>query len=111
MSVIFDSGTSLAYIPVSIAATVISELLSGVSNQYYSGIYYVDCSTVGTMPSLFLTIENYWFEIPSSTYIVHLADAYGPYCVLGFLSNSVDTWLLGDVFFRNYYAIFDDKNS
>jgi len=60
------------------------------------------------MPSVFLSIENYWFEIPSDTYVVHLADAYGPYCILGFLQNSADTWLLGDVFFRNFYATFDD---
>src|ERR1017187_3593772 len=27
------------------------------------------------------------------------------------LKNSDDTWLVGDVFLRNYYAIFDDGNS
>jgi len=83
--VIFDSGTSLAYIPSSIASSVITSLLMGVTNTYYSGIYYIDCGVASTGKSLYLSIEGNWFEIPASTYVVKLTDQYGDYCILGFL--------------------------
>lgn len=84
---LFDSGTSLAYLPTSLAPSILSTVLEGTDYDYYAGIYYVDCDNIGNMPSVFLNINSYWFEIPSQTYVVPLEDAYGPYCILGFLSN------------------------
>jgi len=40
-----------------------------------------------------------------------LSDSYGPYCILGFLTNTADYWLVGDVFLRNYYTVWDDDNN
>lgn len=34
-----------------------------------------------------------------------------PLCGLGFVANTQDYWLLGDVFLRSYYTIFDMANN
>jgi len=65
----------------------------------------MDCpSDYSTFPTVSLLIGGYWFDIPPYTYLVE-DDGY---CIVGFLENSDDTWLVGDVFLRNYYSVFDD---
>jgi hypothetical protein len=53
-----------------------------------------------------------YFEVTPETFILSTIDTgVAGYCFLGFFSNSADYWLLGDVFLRNYFTIWDDANS
>jgi len=109
--VIFDTGTSLAYLPASVGPDIISKILRGKRHTLYSGIYLTTCDT-SNFDSLFIHMGGYWLEIPPSTYIINLSsDPTTPLCGLGLLVNSYDYWLLGDVFLRNYYVIMDMDNN
>ena len=43
--------------------------------------------------------------------MLELTDVYGKFCLIGFMANTEDNWVLGDIFFRNYYSIWDDSNN
>ena len=53
-----------------------------------------------------------YFEVTPETFILsNIPTGVSGYCYLGFVANNADYWLLGDVFLRNYFTIWDDANS
>jgi Eukaryotic aspartyl protease len=119
---IFDSGTSLAYLPsckyqfydkfilIAIGAQIISFILRGKKFTSSNFIFNVPCDKA-LYESLYLqTFEGYWLELHPDNYI--LPDLDNPnQCVLGMVINSKDHFLLGSVFLRNYFQIYDIENS
>jgi len=65
----------------------------------------VSCNPLRYKP-VYLYIEGRWVEIPKEDYIIQVS-YYPPVCVLGFQTNSDDTWILGTLFMKSYYTIFD----
>jgi hypothetical protein len=62
--------------------------------------------------SIFLWIDGNYIEILPDTYVFFLLDSGVPgYCWLGFAKNDANFWLIGDVFLRNYYSIWDEDNN
>jgi len=108
---VFDTGTSLAYVPYTISADLISKILRGKKYANYFGTYITTCDT-SQFESVYIYFNGYWMEIPPSTYIVIMGDDGNGnnICGLGFVPNSSDYWLLGDVFLRNYFVVFDQGN-
>jgi len=70
--VIFDTGTSLVYLPATIGPDIISKLLRGKRYTDYFGIYLTTCDTT-KFDSLFIHIDGHWYEIPPSTYLVNFS--------------------------------------
>ena len=67
----------------------------------------VDCQEVKYFPEVSLQVEGYWLQISAEDYLVE----YESKCVMGFMPNQSEFWLLGDSFFRGYYVVHDDENS
>ncbi|MGH0179418.1 UNVERIFIED_CONTAM: hypothetical protein FKN15_001702 [Acipenser sinensis] len=66
------------------------------------------------MPDVIIGINGVQYTLPPSAYIL---ESYGgQQCSSGFQAmnlptNAGDLWILGDVFIRQYYSIFDRTNN
>nr|XP_006110349.2 pepsin A-like [Pelodiscus sinensis] len=97
---IIDTGTSLLAGPS-----------TGISNiEFYTGTSNgtVSCSAISSLPDVVFTINGVEFPLPASAYILD----YSGSCTSGFESTGVPTssgelWILGDIFIRQYYIVFD----
>ncbi|KAH8419312.1 hypothetical protein KR222_004528 [Zaprionus bogoriensis] len=100
---IADTGTSLLACPGS-SYTQLNELIGG---QEIEGDYYVDCSTVDSLPVLSLNIGGTIFNLPASAYISTFTEDGTTYCMSSFTYINTDFWILGDVFLGQFYTQFD----
>ena len=55
----------------------------------------------------FFINDKYYLKIQPSSYIIDIG--YSDKCFIAIKFSDDDTWTLGEPFFRNYYAIFDDS--
>ncbi|XP_034733635.1 pepsin A-like [Etheostoma cragini] len=100
---IIDTGTSLIVGPTSDINNMNSWV--GASTDQY-GDATVSCQNIGSMPEVTFTLNGNAFTIPASAYVSQ--SSYG--CSTGFGQGGSDQlWILGDVFIREYYAIFDSQ--
>ncbi|XP_056285220.1 pepsin A-like isoform X2 [Pseudoliparis swirei] len=97
---IVDTGTSLIAGPQS----SISGINSRVGARSHNGDYMVNCNSIGQMPDVIFHIHGEEFTIPASAY-VRQSRYYG--CRSGFGNGGDSLWILGDVFIRQYYSIFN----
>jgi hypothetical protein len=94
---IVDSGTSFIYGP----SSTISSLAEQVgATQYSDGDYVLDCD--GSYPDVTFTLSGNTFTLTQSDYTFQ----DGSTCVFAFVGSD-DQWILGDVFMRKYYTVFD----
>lgn len=104
---IIDTGTSYILMPLADAAAVHAKL-TGSSNLGES--FYVPCDI--TLPIQF-TFSGVIYNVLPKDY-VGKPDKTGKKCasnIVGHQSFGKDTWLLGDVFLKNVYTVFDfDKD-
>ncbi|KAM4687229.1 pepsin A-like [Rhinophrynus dorsalis] len=99
---IVDTGTSLLVGP----STAISTILADIgATENSNGEYVVDCSSISSLPDIIFTIDGVQYPIPPSAYINQST------CTSNFQSSSMSFWILGDVFIRQYYVVFDRANN
>ncbi|KAI1321321.1 Vacuolar protease A [Mortierella claussenii] len=106
---IVDTGTTQIIMPVDFARYLHAKVLPGALH-IHDGIYSLPCLGKN-MPTLQFQIEGKLFEVPPSLYI--LQPIASGRCMSGFAGEQVDgtTWILGDVFLRSVYSIFDFDNN
>ncbi|XP_036960424.1 pepsin A-like isoform X2 [Acanthopagrus latus] len=98
---IIDTGTSLIVGPTSDINNMNSWV--GASTNAY-GEATVNCQNIQSMPDVTFTLNGYAFTVPASAYVSQ--SSYG--CMTGFgQGGSQQLWILGDVFIREYYAVFN----
>ncbi|KAI5278042.1 pepsin A-like [Manis pentadactyla] len=106
---IVDTGTSLLSGPSNAIANIQSYI--GASEDS-NGQMVVSCSAMYNLPNIVFTINGIQYPLPASAYI--LQNQQG--CASGFQGMNLPTasgelWILGDVFIRQYFAVFDRANN
>nr|ABX89618.1 pepsinogen [Sparus aurata] len=100
---IIDTGTSLIVGPTSDINNM-NSWVGASTNEY--GEATVNCQNIQSMPDVTFTLNGHAFTVPASAYVSQ--SSYG--CMTGFgQGGSQQLWILGDVFIREYYAVFDTQ--
>ncbi|KAK9685600.1 aspartic proteinase precursor [Basidiobolus ranarum] len=97
-----DTGTSLIVMPKEDADSI-NEMIGG--KPFQDGLYSIPCN--GTGPTVNLIFGGLLFPIRSEEYTVDIGDGA---CVTGFAGNDMgfdDMWIVGDVFLRVWYSVFN----
>ncbi|XP_044207789.1 pepsin A-like [Thunnus albacares] len=100
---IIDTGTSLIVGP----SRDIYNMNAWVgASTTQNGDATVNCQNIQSMPEVTFTLNGHAFTIPASAYVSQ--SYYG--CRTGFGGEgNQQLWILGDVFIRQYYSIFDTQ--
>ncbi|XP_025142247.1 pregnancy-associated glycoprotein 1-like [Bubalus bubalis] len=102
-----DTGTALIKGPRRLVNNI--QKLIGATPR--GSKHYVSCSVVNTLPSIIFTINGINYPVPARAYILKDSRSH---CYTTFKENTVrtsrETWILGDVFLRLYFSVFDRGN-
>ncbi|CAI9166996.1 unnamed protein product [Rangifer tarandus platyrhynchus] len=105
--VIVDTGTSLILGP----RRMVDNVLRLIGAKPQGSEHYVSCSAVNTLPSIDFTINGINYPVPAQAYTIKGSDGN---CYITFkqipASTPRETWILGDVFLRLYFSVFDRGN-
>ncbi|XP_059687193.1 pepsin B [Gavia stellata] len=106
---IVDTGTFLLTMP----QEYIGNFLKVLGAQLTSYGYAVDCNEIQNMPTITFVINGAQLPLYPSAYILN----NNGYCTLGIEAtylpsqNGQPLWILGDVFLKEYYTVFDMANN
>jgi len=106
---ILDTGTSLLAGPKRDIKALAQKL--GASELAGTGEYTIDCGKTKSLPTISITLGGIDYNLDGSDYII---DNQGT-CLLGFVGINIPPpagplWILGDVFIRKYFTVFDYGN-
>ncbi|XP_036390082.1 pepsin A-like [Megalops cyprinoides] len=96
-SAFVDTGTSLLVGPY--------EGMTSVERAIYP---LINCDNIASMPDLIISINGVEYPVPASAY---LRNCHMGLQAINFPSSSGNLWILGDVFLREYYSIYDRANN
>ncbi|KAI5095035.1 cathepsin D precursor, partial [Silurus meridionalis] len=98
---IVDTGTSFIIGPSSDVSNL-NAYLGAQTDQYGDSV--VSCNSIQSMPSVTFTLNGYAFSLPPSSFVSQVCFSGGDF-------GSSFSWILGDVFIRNWYTIFNRANN
>jgi len=106
---IIDSGTSLLAGPTEAVKSLAQKV--GATSVAGGKEYTVDCSKVASLPKLTVTLGGKDFELEGKDYTIQS----GGSCLFAFMGIDVPAprgplWIMGDVFMKKYYCVFDYGN-
>lgn len=104
---IVDSGTSLLTGPSAAVAAIAAKLNA---RPFVNGEYLITCNEA-LLPNLDFIINNITYTLTPHDYII----PDPPLCILGLIALDIPApagplWILGDIFMRKYYTVFDAAN-
>ncbi|KAI8384312.1 aspartic peptidase domain-containing protein [Radiomyces spectabilis] len=108
---IVDSGTTLILTSAEDAEKIHGDIPGALSNG--DGTWSVPCGDIKSLPELTLTINGVNLWLTPDKYIMHSDDMMRTMCLSGIAGQTIgrrDTWILGDVFMKQYYTVFDLGN-
>lgn len=105
---VIDSGTSLLTGPT----TVVNAIGAMLNATNVGGMFMVDCGRIDSLPPIRITIGGTAWVLEGKDYILNEGEGQ---CMLGMQAMDMDTmygqlWIMGDVFMRKVYTVFDYKN-
>lgn len=105
---IVDSGTSLLTGPKKIVGQMANSI---GAKKNIAGEYTVDCDKASSLPDLTFTISGNKYSLSGKEYIIQSGNT----CLLAIMGMDIPKpagplWILGDVFMRKYYTVFDYEN-
>jgi len=103
-----DTGTSLIVTPTDVAEMLNAQI---GAKKSWNGQYTVDCAKVPSLPDLSFFFDGVKYPLKSTDYILNLQGT----CVSAFTGMDLnipggDLWIVGDVFLRKYYTVYDLGN-
>jgi len=109
--VVLDTGTSTLAGPVADVQKIANAL--GATPVVPGEEYAILCEKARSLPPLNIQIGPYVFTINAPDYLIE--EAGDPLCVLGILGLDIPPpagplWIMGDVFIRQFYTVFDYGN-
>ncbi|XP_057634675.1 pepsin A-5 [Chionomys nivalis] len=107
---IMDTGTSLLTGPRNTIRNIQNLIGAKASSD---GKYVLKCDTINTLPDIVFTINGVTYPVPASAYIWK---GHSHICSSNFEediddSSDPEMWVLGDVFLRLYFTVFDRANN
>jgi hypothetical protein len=108
---IVDTGTSLLAGPTADIKAIASQL--GATASFLNpNVFTLDCSTLSSLPTINVKFGGKTFPLSGSQYVIQDQGE----CLLGLTGIDVPAprgplWILGDVFIRQYYTVFDVDNA
>ncbi|XP_037306481.2 gastricsin-like [Pungitius pungitius] len=111
---IVDTGTSMLTAPSQFLGSIM-QAIGAQQNQY--GQYTVDCSQINNLPTLSFIINGVSFPLPPSAYISQNYQNGYQFCSVGISptylpsQDGLPLWIMGDVFLREYYSVYDRSNN
>ncbi|EJC99573.1 endopeptidase [Fomitiporia mediterranea MF3/22] len=105
---VIDTGTSLINLPVDVAEKLNAQIGAKKSR---TGQYTVDCKKVPEFPEFTLWFNGQAYPLKGSDYIIESQGL----CTSSFTGININgpggaLWIIGDVFLRRYYTVFDLGN-
>merc|ERR1712154_135394 len=101
---IVDSGTSLIVGPSSDIRSIATEV---GAKPMITGQYTIDCDKVESMPEITWTIDGNDYGVAGKDLVIES----GGMCIFAMMGMDFPKpgpqWILGDVFMRKYYTVFD----
>jgi len=110
--VILDTGTSTLAGPVADVKAIADAI--GATTVIPGEEYAIACAKKYSLPDLHIGIGGVDYVIHGPDYLIE--EAGDPLCVLGIIGIDIPAptgplWIMGDVFIRQYYTIFDYGNN
>ncbi|GAB5353345.1 hypothetical protein AAMO2058_000029000 [Amorphochlora amoebiformis] len=101
---IADTGTTLIVGP----SALMDKINEAVGGQMSGGMYFFDCDKVSSMPNINFEMGGHVFPLAPEDYVIRQQGM----CFSGFEGQDSPRPLiiLGDVFLRKYYTVFDAGN-
>ena len=103
-SAIVDSGTSLIAGPT----LLVQQLAESIgAKKNVMGQYTIDCSLIPSIPDIVFTINGKDYPLSGKDCVIQSQNI----CLFAFMGIDIPMpdpkWILGDVFMRRYYTVFD----
>ncbi|XP_041955565.1 pepsin A-like [Alosa sapidissima] len=99
---IVDTGTSLVIGPYNDIQNI-NGWVGAYTNNYGDAV--VSCGNILSMPEVVFHINGQALTLPASAYVSQGHNS----CTTGFYNGGGTAWILGDVFIREFYTVFDRK--
>jgi hypothetical protein len=105
---IIDSGTSLLAGPKDAVAALAKQ---AGATSVMGKEYVIDCNKAKSLPDLTVTLAGKDFTLGPNEYVISVKGQ----CFFGFMGIDVPAprgplWIMGDIFMRKYYCVFDYGN-
>jgi saccharopepsin len=111
-----DTGTSLIAMSKADAAAI-NKMIGATAIPFQGGgMFYLECSKLASMPNLTFQFGGKDMTLTANDYTLQMKSWLGTVCISGISGIDLppqmsDVWIVGDVFLRKYYTVYDYENS
>jgi len=102
---VIDTGSSLIVLETALAEMINNQI---GAKKNYAGQYTIECDKVPSLPEFSFYFGKKEYKLNGSDYVLNA----GGSCISGFMGmdfpeSLADLWIVGDVFLRKYYSVYD----